>query len=242
MGTPTVRELVTASNYTSTTSSATAVTGAGTLAADWLIAFHGVDYSAASGDIPTPTGSAGTWTSRTTPTQTGGNTTGAHLTIWTRPVGGAGGAQTVTVGINGSDSGVHLSVYVLSNLAASPFVDAASTLAPASATSAVAPSINGNAGDLLLCGWQSNYPRTDAFTIPGSMSVATSTPVADASIMTTGREVLASGGATGTRTATQPTAANYASASITIAGAASGAASVAAWVQPYTARRRAANF
>lgn len=225
MGTPVVRELVAGSNYTSTTSSVTITTGSGTAVGDWLVVFHGIDYAFSAGDLPTPTGTTGTWTARTTPTQGGGNTTGAHLVVWTRAVT-VGGAQSVTLGINGSDSGVHGHVYVLTNLAASPFVAAASVLAPASATACDAPSVTSSAGDLLLCGWQTNYPQSTAVTIPGSMSNGTNSPTADAAVLTTAREV-AAGGATGTRTATQPSAANYSAASITIAGAAVAAAAVA---------------
>lgn len=240
MGTPVVREVVTGSAYSGTTSTVTINTGSGTAVGDWLVVFHAIDYAAASGDLPTPTGTAGTWTARTTATQTGANTTGAHVVVWTRAVT-VGGAQSVTLGINGSDTGVHGHVYVLTNLAASPFVAAASSIGPASATAAVAPAVTANTGDLLLCAWQANYQgQQTAWTIPGSMSNATSSPVADQAIQTSAREVLAATGSTGTRTATQGTAANYSSATVAIAGAAS--TSVAAWVQPYTARRRAANF
>lgn len=215
-----MREVVTGSNYTSTTSLVTINTGAGTAVGDWLVVFHGIDYAFSTGDLPTPTGTAGTWTARTTPTQGGGNTTGAHLVVWTRAVT-VGGAQSVTLGINGSDSGVHGHVYVLTNLAASPFVAAASVLAPVSATAGAAPAVTANTGDLLLCAWQANYQgQQTTWAIPGSMSNATDSPAADQAIQTSAREVLAATGSTGTRTATQGTAANYSAASIAIAGAA----------------------
>jgi hypothetical protein len=221
--TPTVREALSNSAYSGTSSSTTVTTGSGTAVGDLLVAFCGMpfnDVGVTPTSLPgTPTGTAGTWTNRGSVNRQDSR---PHLQIWTRPVT-VGGAQTVTWDLSPatSDSSVQLIVYVLSGAGLS-VVAASISIGLAATTSWPAPSVACAANDLLLCSWQPFYGldpggTSTPPTIPGSMSNAVTTPVVDDSVQRSAREVISSGTTTGTRTATGATTGRaYAAGSITL--------------------------
>lgn len=225
----TVRETIPFSGYTAGAgnSTATANTGAGTQVGDMLVLFDGSDYATTSGDDPAPTGTAGTWDNGGFPLRPG-TTNKPLLNTWTRMVTVAG-AQAVTITGGPADTGVHGVLYVLSG-ASLAVIDRDVAASAANTSVWSAPSVTGDVDDLLLCGWQGAYNANTAPVIPGSMSNILTTPVADASVLTSAREVLAAAGLTGVRTATPSTARAYAGASIVVRSGGAGAPPAAFWV------------
>lgn len=209
-----VREVVSGSNYAGTSSSITVNTTQAQVG-DLLVLVCGTDYTPSTPiDHAAPTGTGGSWTRRT-PTPTLSNND-ANCSIWTRPVTQTTNSATFTS--NGNDAGAYAHLYVIAGHDTSSPVDgAATTVVPTAAgTSWAAPSVTGSSGGLLICGWQTQFQQLTAPTLPGSMTDPITTSNASAQgVMRTGREILASSGATGTRTATGPND-RYATASIAI--------------------------
>ncbi len=207
MATPTVREVVSAS---ASGTSATVNTGAGTAIGDILVCFYGSNYYTLAG-MGSPSGTAGTWNLETTGDQ---GALEAHVKCFTRTVT-ASGAQTVTVPAN-IDAEVFQITYVIASANA---VDGAAGSQGASSTSHIAPSVSPTgADDLLLCTCQSGPSSVASYTPPGSMTNGISENAAGGGGIGSARQILASSGATGSRTFTCSVSQSFATASIALSG------------------------
>lgn len=227
----TVREVVSGSAYAGTTSSKTVTTGSATAVGDLLVAVVGADYVNNGAALPTPTGTAGTWSPRTVITNDSNLAGRAALGIFTRPVTVAG-AQTVTAALAAiGDTAVFLAVYVVADPdPTTPVLGGSSVYGDGTGTTSVAPAVTGDVGAVLLCGWQSTYntgttAANGGYTPPvPPMTGAFTTPVADGATLDSAREALSAAGSTGTRAAPRrhSTTRSWRAAAIAIAGVAAG--------------------
>jgi hypothetical protein len=181
---------------TSSGAPTTFATGAGTQTSDLLVFIAANNYYTAA-DIQTPT-TSGTWTLRLT-YDSGTNT--SHAKVWTSP--GTSGNATVTSNWGHGDEERYGHLFVISG---TPSYDTSGSNGSAStATAHVAPSVTpADTTDLLICTWgfQGNGEGDTNYTVPGSMTATTEQDVASTCTYRSAYEVLASGAATGTRTAT----------------------------------------
>ena len=218
----TVREVVSNSssglsgNLSVTTSSTTAV-------GDTLVVFEMREYGS-PGDMPNPTGTAGTWTSRiATPIDN------VALSCWTRPVTVAG-AQTVTVTGNADTPGCVLVAVVVKDCTAVGNAAGANNIT--AGTTHTAPTVTAvDSNELLLCAWAAS--EEENYTPPGTMtSIVTPTTGVDGGTFVTmlvASQALTAPGATGTRVATGDASAAQATGSILLRGS-TAVASSNAWL------------
>lgn len=216
MATPAIREVLTGTAYDGSTSTVT-ITTDGAQVGDLLVLFYGTDYtSSALADHVTPTGTAGTWTRRTAAVARTAQM--PILSVWTRPVTVTGTQVTITSA--GNDAGVYAHLYALAGAdTTSPVTGGLASIVTTPTTTWAAPSVTVNSGDLLLCGWQSQYENVTAPTVP---TPAMSDPITtvnndSAGALRTARQTITAGGASGTRVATGPSD-TYAAASIAVKG------------------------
>jgi hypothetical protein len=204
----------------------TFTTGAGMLATDKLVLIQANDFYTA-GNLTTPSGTAGgTWTLRHT---ADGGTDQSHAKVWTADAAGSG-ARTVNVNSTTTDEERYAALFVLAG-AASGIDGAASTPNGASSVSHVAPSVtptSGQSDDLLICLFHAGIAGAGEvnYTMPGSMTAYTERDVTFATFRA-GSELLASSGATGTRTATASVARAFLAVSVLVKSEA--AAPAALW-------------
>lgn len=215
----TVRETV-ANSSAGLSGNMSVTTSSATTAGDLLVAFRMAEYSSA-GELPAPTGTAGTWTARFV-TPTGGY---AATSCYTRPVTAAG-AQTITVAGNSDTPGTVLTVAVVTGVTAVGNTD--STNQTTASTSHTAPTVTAvNAGELLL----TVHSGRGGFTyssIPASMTSQSNMAGGSAVRQLVCSQALTAAGATGTRTATASSgSSSYATGSILLRGSAS---SPGAWL------------
>ena len=188
----------------------TITTGAGMLTSDKLVAVHANDFNTAAG-LTAPTGTAGTaWTLQAT---VDNGASAAHMKVWTSDVALAG-ARTVIFNASATDDERYAALFVLTG-AASGIDGSAGTANGAASTSVVAPTVtptSGQTDDLLIClfgvGVQAGAGVAN-LTMPGSMIAYTERDSGTFCTWRAGSEQLASGSATGTRTATSSAALAY---------------------------------
>jgi hypothetical protein len=220
---PSVRELV--MNQASG-ASATVTTGSGTTVNDLLVTFYGGDYYLLS-QMGNPSGTAGTWTLRTTGDA---GTDQPHIKVYTRPVT-VGGAQTVTVPAL-LDAEVYVACYVVQGTGVA-FDDAVGSGTATASASVVAPGVTATGtDDLLLSAWQlAGTGQADFSGTPSGMTNMTEVENVFAT-MGTARQLLVASGATGTRTATISGARSYAAASIALKTSSLPSAKFVGWGVP----------
>lgn len=194
MATPTVREVL--SNSASGGGTVAVTTGAGTLSTDVLYTFWVDDFDTAAGMLqPSP----GTWVSEATGDK-GSNL--PHMKLFSRQVGGAGGATSVTVTDPGSASEVYQITYVVAGVGTVDDGGAASAINVGNSTTIACPSVTPvGTDDLLLCAYYS-FPNVAVWTVPPGMTNQITEGAAGFGSLASARQVLSSAGATGTRTAT----------------------------------------
>lgn len=193
MATPTVREVLSASQ--SGGGNAQITTGAGTLASDYLYCFWVDDFDTAAGMLqPSP----GTWLLQATADR---GTNKPHMKLYTRQVGGAGGATVVSVADPGAGTEIYQFTYVIAGVGTVADGGAAGSTATG-VTTIACPSVTPvGADDLLLCAYY-GFIGLINWTIPPGMTNGLEEEAADFGTLGTARQVLSSAGATGTRTAT----------------------------------------
>jgi hypothetical protein len=194
--------------------------GAGTAVADVVVALHFTAFYPAA-DMIAPTG-GGTWQGPIVIARNDG-TNSPHIKAWWLPVT-TGGAQAIDFNHNQADPPHNVVVAVLIGADTVNPVSDSDVLNDAFGTAQVAPSVDGEAGGVLLCGWVSDDLVT--YTAPGTMTgLETDNGFNDAM---GAYELLVSGGATGTRTATSSAGKTHTAVSVAIraAGGAAGPANV----------------
>lgn|SRR5512135_356451 len=183
--------------------------GGTTAVGDLAVLIHGNDYYTAA-NLTSPGGTAvASWALNYT--FDGGSWAG-HVKVWTGLVT-TGGASTVTTTSTSTDEERAMGVFILYDSGGGTVsYDTALAQAVASATSSDAPSVTPtNADDLLICLWMigGGGGQDTTYTPPGTMTAYTNLNIGGGGSARFASQLLSSGAATGTRTATlspaQPT-------------------------------------
>lgn len=176
--------------------------GAGTTIGDLAVVIHGDDYYTAAA-LTSPGGTAVSSWGTAKYTFDGGSNLG-HVKVWAAPVT-TGGTSTVTTTSTNSDNERVAAVFILYDTGNTVTFDAALGQAVASGLSADAPSVTpATAADLLLCLWMigGGGGTSTTYTVPGTMTPYAGLDQAGQGSARFAYQLLASGAATGVRTAT----------------------------------------
>lgn len=184
--------------------------GAGTTVGDTIYLLQTNDWYALA-NLQTPTGTAVTTWALKFSLDLGTNN--IHYKVWEGVVT-TGGTSTVVVNSATTDEERYAGVWVVP---AGTTYDTATTSTGTGTVSHVAPTVTptvGNTDDQLICHFQS---RTEInYTMPGSMVAYTERDFAGFMTQRSGSEQMASDAATGTRTATASSAADFVTLSLLI--------------------------